>query len=84
MERLGAVHPEVRRRTGLSLARTWFLSYMIHNLRTTPAKVYITYDTDFVPETSPAARGITAVHPIWMDVEDRHLYSVSDVHRYSG
>jgi hypothetical protein len=62
----------------------WLLNYMIHNLRTKPAKVYITYDMDFIPDSSPAARGITPVHPIWTDVEDHHLYSVFDVHRYSG
>jgi hypothetical protein len=62
----------------------WFLNYMIHNLRETPARVYITYDMDFIPDSSPAARGITPVHPIWMDVEDHHLYGVFDVHRYSG
>ncbi len=62
----------------------WLLNYMIHNLRETPAKVYITYDMDFIPDSSPAARGITPVHPIWMDVEDHHLYSVFDVKRYSG
>src|SRR5262249_45645983 len=50
----------------------------------TPAKVYITYDMDFIPDSSPAARGITPVHPIWNDVEDHHLYSVFNVYRYSG
>src|SRR5947209_1217985 len=27
----------------------WVLNYMIHNLTATPARVYITYDIDFVP-----------------------------------
>jgi plastocyanin len=62
----------------------WFVNYMIHNLWPQPAKVYITYDMDFIPDSSPAARGITPVHPIWMDVEDHHIYPVFDVHRYSG
>jgi hypothetical protein len=62
----------------------WFLNYMIHNLWANTAKVYITYEIDFIPDSSPAARGITPVHPIWMDVEAHHIYPVFDVHRYSG
>ena len=34
----------------------WVLNYMIHNLTANPAKVYITYDMDFIPADSPAAR----------------------------
>jgi plastocyanin len=63
---------------------TWILNYMIHNLTSKAAQVYITYDIDFVPATSPAAAQITPAHPIWMDVEDHHLYPVFDVHRHSG
>jgi hypothetical protein len=62
----------------------WVLNYMIHNLWPNTARVYITYDVDFVPMDSPLAQGMTAVHPIWMDVEDHHIYPVFDVHRYSG
>jgi len=62
----------------------WVLNYMIHNLTDKQAKVFITYDIDFIPASSPAAASITPVHPIWMDVEDRHIYPVFDVHRYSG
>jgi hypothetical protein len=62
----------------------WVLNYMIHNLWPSTKKVYITYDMDFIPESSPAASGLTPAHPIWMDVEDHHLYSVFDVQRYSG
>jgi hypothetical protein len=62
----------------------WVLNYMIHDLTTKPANVYITYDLDFIPDSSPAAANITAVHPIWMDVESGHIYPVFDVHRYSG
>ena len=62
----------------------WVLNYMIHNLTATQTKVYITYDIDFVPSTSPLAKSITPIHPIWMDVEAHHIYPVFDVHRYSG
>jgi plastocyanin len=63
---------------------TWVLNYMIHNLTNRPLSVYITYDIDFVPETSPMASSITAVHPIWMDVEDHHIYPVFNVKQHSG
>lgn len=62
----------------------WVLNYMIHNLTARPAQVYINYTIDFVPATSPAAARITAVHPIWMDVENHHLYPVFNVPRHSG
>jgi hypothetical protein len=62
----------------------WVLNYMIHNLTAHSAKVYITYDIDFVPAGSPAASSITPVHPIWMDVQDHHLYPVFNVLRHSG
>jgi hypothetical protein len=41
--------------------------------------LYITYDIDFVPTSSPAFSTITPVHPIWMDVQDHHLYPVFNV-----
>jgi plastocyanin len=62
----------------------WVLNYMIHNLTAKTRRVYITYDIDFVPATSPLASSIKPVHPIWMDVESRHIYPVFDVPRHSG
>ena len=62
----------------------WALNYMIHDLTNKGATVYITYDIDFIPKSSPAAASIKPLHPIWMDVESRHIYPVFDVHRYSG
>jgi len=62
----------------------WVLNYMIHNLTNQPKTVYITYDMDFVPETSPLASAITPVHPIWMDVQDHHIYPIFNVRRGSG
>jgi hypothetical protein len=62
----------------------WALNYMIHDLTDKGAKVYITYDIDFIPKSSPAAASIKPLHPIWMDVESHHIYPVFDVHRYSG
>ena len=62
----------------------WILNYMIHNLTDKAARVYITYDIDFVPLNSPLAVAMTTVHPIWMDVERGNIYPVFDVHRYGG
>jgi hypothetical protein len=62
----------------------WILNYMIHNLTSHPAKVYINYEIDFVPASDPASQGITPVHPIWMDVEDHHVYPVFNVKQGSG
>jgi hypothetical protein len=62
----------------------WVFNYMIHNLTATPAQVYVTYNMDFVPATSPAASHITPVHPVWMDVERGNIYPVFDVKRGTG
>ncbi len=62
----------------------WFFNYMIHDLIPTPAKVYVTYEVDFVPESTPLAKTLTAAHPIWMDVEDREIYPVFNVLQHSG
>jgi hypothetical protein len=62
----------------------WVLNYMIHNLTAHAAQVYITYKIDFVPADDPAANSITPLHPIWMDVEDHHIYPVFNVARHSG
>jgi hypothetical protein len=61
----------------------WMLNHMIHNLVPDPMTLYITYTIDFIPDSSPAAAGITPVKPIWMDVESGN-YPVFDVHRDSG
>jgi hypothetical protein len=62
----------------------WLLNYMIHNLTARATSVYVNYTIDFVPDSAPAAAGITPVHPIWMDVMAHHIYPVFDVHRHSG
>jgi hypothetical protein len=62
----------------------WALNYMIHDLTNKGATVYITYDIDFIPKSSSAAAQVKPLHPIWMDVESRHIYPVFDVHRHSG
>src|SRR3954447_21319816 len=63
---------------------SWVMNYMIHNLTPVPTKVFITYDVDFVPDSEPAAAGITAAHEHWMDVSGITAYPVFDVHKGSG
>jgi plastocyanin len=62
----------------------WYLNYMIHNLTAKPFKVYVTYDVDFVPATSPAAATMKDVHPLWLDVQNGSIYPVFDVLKGSG
>ena len=60
------------------------LNHMIHNLTPVPTKVYMVYEVDFVPAGSRAARGMRAVRPIWMDVQNGNLYPVFNVEKGSG
>jgi plastocyanin len=62
----------------------WILNYMIHNLTPTPTSVMLTYDIDFVPDSAPAAAGITPVHQLWMDVAGLRSYPVFDAIRGHG
>jgi hypothetical protein len=62
----------------------WALNHMIHNLTPVPTQVYMTYQIDFIPKTSPKARGIRPVTPIWMDVQNGSAYPVFDVKKGSG
>jgi hypothetical protein len=62
----------------------WFFNYMLHNLTNITRHVYITYNIEFVPESSPLAAHITPVHPIWMDVQAHHIYPVFNVLQHSG
>jgi len=62
----------------------WLLNHMIHNLTPAVHTLYITYQIDFVPLTSPKAAGIRGVRPIWMDVMNPDPYPVFDTHKGSG
>jgi hypothetical protein len=46
----------------------WILNYMLHNLTPAKARVYLTWDVDFVPAPAAAAAAITEVRPLWLDV----------------
>jgi plastocyanin len=60
------------------------LNHMIHNLTPIPTQVYMTYQIDFVPKGSRAARGMRSVRPIWMDVQNGNFYPVFNVRKGSG
>src|SRR3954453_1108577 len=62
----------------------WILNYMLHNLTPSPTKVTITYDIDFVPDSTAAASSITSILPMWMDVAGIKSYPVFDAIRGPG
>jgi hypothetical protein len=62
----------------------WLLNHMIHNLTPVPTEVYMTYDIDFIPATSPEAKNIRPVRPIWMDVVNGSSYPVFNVEKGAG
>lgn len=62
----------------------WLLNYMLHNQLSKPNQVWVTYDIDFIPATSPAAQNIQAARPIWMDVRNPSAYPVFDVIKGTG
>ena len=62
----------------------WIMNYMIHNLTPNPTKVSITYDIDFVPDSSATAAKLTETHPLWMDVSGIKAYPVFDAIKGTG
>jgi plastocyanin len=62
----------------------WIMNYMLHNLTPRPTRVTITYDIDFVPDSTAAAKGITPVHPLWMDVSGLRAYPVFNALKGEG
>ncbi len=62
----------------------WLLNHMIHNLTPVASKVNVVYEIDFIPDGSKAAKGMRAVRPIWMDVENGSVYPVFNVKKHAG
>jgi plastocyanin len=62
---------------------TWGLNYMIHSLNSTSGRsVYITWEIDWVPQTTPARTDINPVSIQWLDVAGApHIYPVFDAKR---
>jgi hypothetical protein len=62
----------------------WLLNHMIHNLTPVPTRVNMVLEMDFIPKTSPKARGLKPVRPIWMDVRNGQIYPVFNVEKGAG
>jgi plastocyanin len=62
---------------------SWGLNYMIHNLTSRGGReVYITWEIDWVPETTPARIDITPAKVQWLDVAGfPQVYPVFDAER---
>jgi hypothetical protein len=61
----------------------WLLNYMLHNLTPNRAKVYLTWDLDFVPARAAAAARIKEAKPLWLDTGEGN-YPVWDAQRGWG
>jgi len=62
----------------------WILNHMIHNLTPDTDRVWVTWDMDFVPESSPAAKHIHAVDTEWIDAMNGRVYPVFDALQGTG
>ena len=62
----------------------WIMNYMIHNLLPKPTRVSLTYDIDFVPDSTAAAKSLTPARPLWMDVSGLRAYPVFDALKGQG
>ena len=64
-------------------AATWGLNYMIHNLGSSDGRqVYITWEIDWVPQTTPARTDINPIEIQWLDVAGQpQVYPVFDARR---
>lgn len=66
----------------LSGRENWGLVYMLHNQVAKPEQVYLTWQVDFVPASSPAS--IRPAYVRWMDVNNTAPYGVFDALRGWG
>jgi plastocyanin len=62
----------------------WLLNQMIHNNTPNRTRVKLVWDLDFIPKTSPLAKRVKPVIPMWMDVRRGWGYPVFDVTRGRG
>ena len=62
---------------------TWGLNYMIHSLNAVGGRsIYVTWEIDWVPETTPARTDINDTYIQWLDVAGSpHIYPVFDAER---
>lgn len=64
--------------------QSWLLNDMIHSLVPGKDTVYITWEIDFIPDSSPAASRIKPVTTKWMDVQGLKPYPVFNALRGDG
>ncbi len=62
----------------------WILNQMIHNNTPNATKVKLVWDLDFIPATTPLAKTVKAVTPLWMDVRRGWAYPVFNTIRNTG
>lgn len=62
----------------------WAVNDMLHNLIPTPDRVYLTWDIDFVPLSTPAGQAMKGTRTQWMDVAGLASYPVFDARRGMG
>jgi hypothetical protein len=67
----------------IKAADQWQLLYMVHSAVQNPSAVWITYEIDFVPKSSPAGATITDALPLWLDVRPSS-YPVFNTQRKYG
>jgi plastocyanin len=60
------------------------VNYMLHDLTSNPDTVFIEWDIDFVPDSSPLAKRMHPVHVVFLDAAGPRVYPVFNVHRGSG
>jgi hypothetical protein len=62
----------------------WSLDQMIHNQLPVPTRVRLVWDIDFIPASTPLARTVKPVFPLWLDVRGGESYPVFNVKSGSG
>ena len=69
--------------TKVGATQDWFINQMIHNLGASANReVYLTWEIDWVPETTPARTDIQAANVRWLDVAGSpQVYPVFDAEK---
>src|SRR5262249_25894375 len=62
----------------------WSLDEMIHNQLPAPTRVRLVWDLDFIPASTPLARTVKPVFPLWLDVRGGEGYPVFNIKSGSG
>jgi len=62
----------------------WDVLYMIHNLRTVPETLWVTYDIDYVAkDLAEQQLGLRPVYPLWLDVRPSPYPVFNSERRYA-